>query len=520
MASQNIKREPINSVTIPLRIREAPKGPRQQVQSQQGAANNMMPPPGSARPGYGNGSFGLPPTPVIDHRLHLWGQTTPIRSPQGHPGAHYGPIPVQGTPQDRFRREILGRGRGAVASSGPRWTPAPTPTQLSLRRGGPPQPYSLQTPQEPRQTAEELAAAPQQLSFACQRRGFNPMFEAFETPDGKHGCHVKIDGTLLRNGRCFETARQAKEDAAMKGLDYLRQKGWVIGPGAPSMSLGGGTRTQVSGPGQLSQNRGAAAIRPQASNTRPQTHLSSSQPTSSTSSLGHAPQSRASIAHLEASVARLEATITQLQPPPSSTRGRSTRLQLTDFHGVLDTTRDRGRSTRASIKQDQDVEMTGVPASGGSGLSAISSAQQAELLDQIQRLTGMDVMNPSRESAEVTRAYLEGLAVGSRLATVARRRSRSPTRSPQTSRGRRHRERSPADARVRLTPPPLYQRWNGRPVTDRYRPGEDGRLRDDTRARIPERGSDSVESGETSDHGSGRSSEDESRNSGQKRSSS
>ncbi|KAK4680745.1 hypothetical protein QC764_101455 [Podospora pseudoanserina] len=482
MASQ---REPHNSMTLPLRTREAPQGPRKQVQLQRATASDIMPHLGPSRPGYGSPSFGIPPAPVIDRPLPLWGQTTPVQVPQGHPGAHYGPIPIQGTPQDRFRREVLGR-RGEAMGSGPRWTPAPPLAQLSLRSSGALQPYTPRASSTPRQTAEALANAPQKLSFACQRRRFNPVFEAFETSDGRHGCHVKIDGALLRSDRLFETARQAKEDAAMKGLDYLRQNSRASRSTVPSASSGGEPRTQVSGSAQRLQNREAATAR-----------LLPSQASSSM-------RSEASIAYLATSVARLEATIAHLQAPASSARDNFTRVP---------------------IKQDQDVEMTGVPASGGTLVSVISAAQQAELLNQIQRITGMDVINPSRESAEVTCAYLEGLAVGSRLATVARRRSRSPTRSPQTSRGRRHRERSPADARVRLTPPPVYQRWSGRPATDRYRPGEDrycpdevGRLRDDTRSR--NRGSGSVESGVTSGHGSGRSSENESGNTHEKRSSS
>ncbi|KAK4178085.1 hypothetical protein QBC36DRAFT_369489 [Triangularia setosa] len=466
-------------MAIPLRIREAP---RPQVQSQQALGSNMMSHLGPSR--HGNASAGMPPPQAIDRRLNPWGQMTPDRSPQGHLGVHYGPIPVQGTPQDRFRREVLGHGRGEVMGWGPRsTTPAPTPTLLSLKSSGPPLSNHPQMPSGPRQPVESPTTAAQRLSHACQKRGFNPMFEVFTTPGGRHGCNVNIGGALLRNESLFDSTKQAKEDTAMKGLDYLRQRGWAIGSQSPPTSSRGRARSQVH----------------PAPSQAPSTH-----------SQGPVTRSQASIAHLEASVARLEATVAGLQTPTTSSRERSAHPRLSDFHG-----------------QEQDVEMTDVPASNSSRVSGIGAAQQAELLEQIQRITGMDVIDPSRESAEVTRAYLEGLTVGSRLAVTARRRSRSPTRSPQTSRVNRHRERSPVEARVRLTPPPVYERWSGRPATDRYRPddhyrpGEDGRLRENTRARILDRESgEPVESGEASDQSSGKDSDHESGNNGQKRSSS
>ncbi|KAK4203977.1 hypothetical protein QBC40DRAFT_313513 [Triangularia verruculosa] len=443
-------------MAMPLRTRDAP---RPQAQSHQASGSNMMPPPGSIR--HGNAFSGMPPPSTIDRRYIPWGQMTPGRSPQGHPGVHYGPIPVQGTPQDRFRREVLGQGRGQIMGSGQWSTPAPTPTLSSIRNSGPLQPNTPQPPSGSRQSVGTSSTAPQRLSHACQKRGFNPLFEVF--PSGsKFGCNVNIGGTILRSGSLFETNRQAKEESAMKGLEYLRQRGWLTESPSPSKNSRDGTRSQAS----------------------------------PIDSQGRLVRSQSSIAYLEQSVARLEATVARLQAPEA-------------------------------LKREQDVEMTDVPASSGSRASAISAAQQVGLLEQIKRITGMDGLDTSSESAEVTRAYLEGLAVGSRLAAAARRRSRSPTRSPQTSRANRRRERSPLDARVRFTPPPVYERWTGRPATDRYRPedryrpDEDGRLRDNTRPRVLGRDdSESAESGEVSEHSSGRESVHGADNSDKKRCSS
>ncbi|KAK0732554.1 hypothetical protein B0T21DRAFT_412728 [Apiosordaria backusii] len=435
MASNNIKREPMNNMVIPLRLRETP---RPQVQPQQAAGTSMMLSPGPSR--HGNASYGVPSAP----RVGPWDQMIPSRSTQGHPGVHYGPIPVQGTPQDRFRREVLGHGREEVVG---RPTPTPTRTQLSLRSSGAPQPDNPDLPSDPGPSANPTA--PQQLSYACQARGFNPVWNEFTTPDGKFGCHVNLGGDTLKNANRFNTAKEAKSHTAKLGLAFL----------------------------------GSANAPPPAPSQGPVT------------------RSRAYIAHLEASVARLKATVARLQAPATSSRGVPAHPRVSG-----------GRAGQVVVKREQDVEMTDVPASSGGRVSSIGVAQQAELLEQIQRITGMDVINPSRESAEVTRAYLEGLAVGSRLTAAARRRSRSPTRSPQTSRVDRHRERSPLTARVRLTPPPVYERWSGRPATDRYRPdnhyrpGEDRRFRENTRASILDRESgESVESGEASEDGNGKS---------------
>lgn len=97
--------------------------------------------------------------------------------------------------------------------------------------------------------------------------------------------------------------------------------------------------------------------------------------------------------------------------------------------------------------------------------------QQTDFFQQMCQTLGMPVPDPAKTSEEVTRAFLNGLALGSRLRRDRSSRSRSP-RPHRSSPGRRY-DRSRSPAHVRLTPLPHYDQWRGRPHTDRWRPDEE-----------------------------------------------
>ncbi|KAK4038367.1 hypothetical protein C8A01DRAFT_48001 [Parachaetomium inaequale] len=112
--------------------------------------------------------------------------------------------------------------------------------------------------------------------------------------------------------------------------------------------------------------------------------------------------------------------------------------------------------------------------------------EQAALLDHVRRVMGISVPASTRDNPEAAQAFLEGLAVGARLAGARvsgfslRGRSRSPA-APRASPGApAFRARSPLRERERerdrLSPPPGHRRGPGtfggrgdRWVHDRYR---------------------------------------------------
>ncbi|KAK3693470.1 hypothetical protein B0T22DRAFT_476317 [Podospora appendiculata] len=114
-------------------------------------------------------------------------------------------------------------------------------------------------------------------------------------------------------------------------------------------------------------------------------------------------------------------------------------------------------------------------ASSGTGRSTTALKKQQMLIEEIQKTMGTAVPDRSKDDPEVAKAFLEGLALGSRLAgslsqTSRSRSSRSRSPSLRNADSSRFRTRSPVRPRVRATPPPHYENFPGRPNSDHYRP--------------------------------------------------
>jgi hypothetical protein len=127
-----------------------------------------------------------------------------------------------------------------------------------------------------------------------------------------------------------------------------------------------------------------------------------------------------------------------------------------------------------AVDRDPDAAMADAGVDGATAfamaLGATRADEQAELWARVRQMMDASVAGPSRENPELNRAFLEGLAFGVRLARPASMDIRSRSRSPPSARRTAgYRVRSPA--RQRLTPPPTYQSYPGRPNSDRYRPG-------------------------------------------------
>ncbi|KAK3987082.1 hypothetical protein QBC44DRAFT_383568 [Cladorrhinum sp. PSN332] len=343
-----------------------------------------------------------------------------------------GPLPIQGSPQDRFRREVLGfnhydprhampegnNGRMATGSAlglgqdyhrgSFQGFNVPVPTQpatasimISQPRTAPVVPapglYTRPSPHLPFQRMPPT----QLLSQECQRRHFNPEWQEAVTPDGKYTCKVLLPkNVVVSDGKVYHDPVAAKQQAAVKALPIVRS--WPIGyptgmrvPEGPRMTFGFTRRS-----------RAPEVLRP-----RPSVQL----------------------------VKREDA---------------DTKMTGTESN----------RNNRDSTNDGNDQKTGNRP-------NMPLTREQTEFFEQMRRTIGMTLPDPSKDSEEVQRAFLDGLALGSRLRRDRSSRSRSPrARRASPVRGY-ERDRSPA--RVRLTPPPRYDRWTGRPHTDRWRPDED-----------------------------------------------
>lgn len=104
--------------------------------------------------------------------------------------------------------------------------------------------------------------------------------------------------------------------------------------------------------------------------------------------------------------------------------------------------------------------------------------ERLKLLVMLQKYIGPSVPNYTGRP-DVCNAFFEGLAMGARLTRPSqspakqtltdRARSRSPPTRPSRS-SANYRARSPLGARLRLTPPPVYQHYPGRPNSSHYSP--------------------------------------------------
>ncbi|KAK4231690.1 hypothetical protein QBC38DRAFT_201672 [Podospora fimiseda] len=331
---------------------------------------------------------------------------------------------MQGSPQDRFRREVLaynGYGNRHAPSQGNhgRLTPVsshglgsdsaargsiqsfqvPVTTQpampsnpMSQSRSAPVSSTAGLHTQPSSRVIYPKAAPTQLLSQECQRRRFNPEWQERVTQDGMYTCKVLLPNNIVvGDGKVYSDPLIAKQRAATKALPIVRS--WPTG-------YVGGIRVP-EGP-RLAFNIGRRPRAPEPPRPRPNSHV---------------------------------------QQP--------------------------------KIEGARDAIMTGTESSHEQQTNNFLTKEQTELFEKMCQTLEIKLPDPTKDSEEVQRAFLEGLALGSRIRRnrSSRSRSRSP-RACRTSTGRGYdRDRSPA--RGRLTPPPKYDRWTGRPHTDRWRPDED-----------------------------------------------
>ncbi|GAB1309975.1 hypothetical protein MFIFM68171_00185 [Madurella fahalii] len=302
-----------------------------------------------------------------------------------------GPIPQQGTPQDRFRQAMLNldqkKANAAHSGSSAGWSAPftggdyyPSPNGL----GGfdtmmTPIPASYSIPAAARMQTQATPAimgiatsshrpSPMQiLSGECQRRGFNPEWQEMKLPDGRFTCNVRLRNRLIRSNKLFDNPVAAKIAVAEKAVRAI----WTWGSHFDDETRV--VKRESEGPGN---------------------------------------QSRASGASQSGLVA----------------------------------------------KQEVDTIMRDVGDAGNSGANTIPSRNRdakrgrepANLVDQVRKAMGIPQPSGMADNSEAARAFLEGLAVGARLAGPKRRRRRVRSRSPSARRHtpRRYRERSSERSRA------------------------------------------------------------------------
>ncbi|KAK4184469.1 hypothetical protein QBC35DRAFT_540107 [Podospora australis] len=310
-------------------------------------------------------------------------------------------LPLRGvTPQDRFKREVVGYGGNTNTSmapngasgrvvSGPAVFPAREyhPQQIPQAPGALNRPFNQPNNQpnnhfmpntrpvpshvspSPRKPGNDggyavKPTAPQLLSHECQFRRFNPAWNEY-TKNGKYGCNVVIDNVQVLGDELYDDPSMAKAAVARKALPVVQA--WPRNPN-PSQS----------------QRVKDYAVKSAGMNHRAR----------------------------RADMFRFRANF-------SSRNNNDKKVPLEKST----------EQNKTSVKEGGDVEMGGVQEDTGRDHTA--------MLEEIIRGMGITLPDSRKESAEVTRAFLEGLAVGSRLQARTRSRSRSPA-----ARGRDVRERS------------------------------------------------------------------------------
>ncbi|KAM7186006.1 hypothetical protein V8F33_012069 [Rhypophila sp. PSN 637] len=270
------------------------------------------------------------------------------------------------------------------------------------------------------------------LSRECQRRHFNPEWKVYSTEGGRFGCDVKVGNTWIRGKTTWKDIIAAKYAMAREALPAVRRM--------PVISSWAGVPMTISGPGNQSdmaikQEQGAG------NNSR------------------SIPQVIKREDNVSNNTGRAQTAVKQ--QPGQSLYTPPTRREQNGNQG-----------TKATMLNNISVE--------------------SSLMTHLQH--SLRVSIPSNSNPEVTKAFLEGVALGSRLGAsldgVTRgRRGNSRSRSPAAAGSRRgadrYRVRSPPpNARPRSTPPPVYADYPGRPNSDHYRPNDSAIPRERPRAAV------------------------------------
>ncbi|KXX83159.1 hypothetical protein MMYC01_200357 [Madurella mycetomatis] len=329
-------------------------------------------------------------------------------SGRSHRRISSGPVPQQGTPQDRFRQAILGLGRkhanAARSGSSGGWHapfasgdyyPSPNhvggfgPSMMSLPAAASSQIRA--TPTVASVANSSYRPSPiQTLSRECQRRGFNPAWHEMQLPNGSFTCNVRLQDRLIRSNKLFKDPVAAKTAVAKKAIRAI----WT-----------GGNKFNHEARFVVREFKG--------------------------------PNNKSGVA--------------------------------------------RASHNSPGMRQEKDAVKGEAGNTGNEGSNSIPNhshgaeriTEPANLLDQVCKALGISEPGELTDGSEATRAFLEGLAVGARLAESASRSRRSRSRSPPVHRHTPGRYRDYSERsldRSRATSPIHWPNVTG----DRYDGGDRG----------------------------------------------
>ncbi|KAK3329105.1 hypothetical protein B0H66DRAFT_526498 [Apodospora peruviana] len=274
------------------------------------------------------------------------------------------------------------------------------------------------------------------VSLWCQENHFNPEWRVVQTDTGRYCCDVILKDRLVKGKASFESQGDAKYSTARRALRLM--EGWLRPPSFGKVNLTG--------------------------------------------------------------------------PPPSSPTVRENPPATKQENNGVEMVHRSRRKTPMACHAERATIIAN--ANADAGRDNIVAHNDSSLIDMVAKNLGVSLPGRARSNPETARAFLEGVAIGSGLlgASIAGHmsqaarsgtrgrleRSRSPVQK-QRSDNERYRTRSPTGARARVTSPPQYINFLGRPSSDRYRPVE---------TTVDQRGRTTIEqvlsrgpSGQTWDHG-------------------
>ncbi|KAK1764764.1 hypothetical protein QBC33DRAFT_594261 [Phialemonium atrogriseum] len=314
------------------------------------------------------------------------------------------------------------------------------------------------------------------LSTECQKRGFNPQWTAGEMRGGMFQCSVNLNGREIGPGPAFfATFEEAKREMASKALDIV--KTWPV----------------TKAPKPATQNVQTATQPPM-------------QPATQSRARGQ------DLAGLLKSVQKSNASLRQ-----GKRKAKQAKAAKAANSGNGSRTGHVARATAGEhanlqkIKQEEGVEQrlkvpkivkdsgTTGHAAKGNGREKTSGEKTSRVLEEVQSLIGTTFPDNFNEDPRIATTFLEGLALGSRLAESVAKNSqlrdgsqahdqtgRSPNRD--ALRLRSYRSRSPVRGRDRESD----RRWRDhgeqrrssyyRPYQDHHSPRRHSRR---TRSRSP-----------------------------------
>ncbi|KAK3497316.1 uncharacterized protein B0T23DRAFT_80835 [Neurospora hispaniola] len=163
--------------------------------------------------------------------------------------------------------------------------------------------------------------------------------------------------------------------------------------------------------------------------------------------------------------------------PPASSKASAT-SHANGFSATSTSNSRQNKSRQHNSRQNLPLVKREPGILNGAASRTTEESERLQLLIMLQNYIGPSVPNYA-DRPDVCKAFFEGLAMGARLTRPSQspsehiQKDRAGSRSPPTRHSNisaSYRARSPLGVRGRLTPPPVYFQYPGRPDSSYYRP--------------------------------------------------